>query len=743
MKKRNFLLGRGERLAEPVRVPSGPVDKISPYTFAEAKERLQPMLDRLVEKISKLPDDVCPEGNTVATLTLNPEFIAKSYYPDKLLRTLGLETIGSRKRKITPEKKSKGRDPKEATTTELFIKGHKNSFLRWAAEFSNWKEYDENILQIVEIEEINFPEAESKIKSFEDNGNSIVFEVVLQGIDDFSEVLFKKYLKKLGVESSLERRFYVGGLSFFEIEAPTKLIENIAEFSLVRIVRKMPELRLLRPTFRSTGIGAGKVDYHNLEPINKTLKVAIFDGGVPDDHPICKWTTPYEFTDCGPATPELLEHGISVTSAFLFGHLDPSKTLPQPYSYVDHYRVLDDEPGQNPYELYEILNRIDDILSEEKYEFINLSIGPFLPIDDDEVHAWTAVIDHHLSTGNIVATIAVGNDGEGDPSINANRIQVPSDCVNALAIGACDVPDNNWQRAPYSSIGPGRSPGLMKPDLVDFGGSLGRPFLAVASDGIGFLQTGGTSFAAPSALRISTGIKAHFGNSLSPLAIRTLLIHSSERSHLPKNEVGWGRVARDLDNIVLCEDHVMRVVFQGKITASKYLRAPIPLPLTPINGMVRIKATLCYATNVDPHHPSNYTKSGLEVFMRPHKNKKRKVKEGENEPLHALTKTFFGDIRSNFSTEEELRNDAFKWENCLHTEKTFQGKSLHEPVFDIHYNARTEGHNDTKFQELNYALIITVEAPKVADLYDQVVRRYATLLEQIQPIIDIPLRISE
>lgn len=187
----------------------------------------------------------------------------------------------------------------------------------------------------------------------------------------------------------------------------------------------------------------------------------------------------------------------------------------------------------------------------------------------------------------------------------------------------------------------------------------------------------------------------------------------------------------------------MRVVFQGKITASKYLRAPIPLPLTPIDGMVSIKATPCYATNTDPHHPSNYTKSGLEVFMRPNKNRKNKVKYGKPEPMHASTKPFFGEICSNFSTENELRNDAFKWENCLHAEKHMRGTSLNEPVFDIHYNARSEGHSDTKFQELNYALIITVEAPKVPDLYDRIVRRYASQLEQIQPIIDIPLRISE
>lgn len=742
MKKKNFLLGKGERLAEPIRVPSGPVDKIPPYTFEEAKERLQPMLNELVGEIENLPDYLCPDGNTIAILTLNPEYIAKSYYPDKLLRKIGLETVGSRSRKITPKKKSKERKPEQTITNELFVMGHKSSFVKWAEEFPFWEMNNSGEEQIIEIEEISFQDPNSKIKDFIHEDTLQVFEVVLQGNNDYSELLFKKYLDMLGIDSKLGRKFYVGGLSFLEIETSAELIKDVAKFSLVRVIRKMPELRLLRPMLRSKSIG-GEIEYPNIEPIDKNLKAAIFDGGVPVDHPICLWTRPFEFPDCDPAEPELLEHGISVTSAFLFGHLDPNQPLPQPYCYVDHYRVIDNAPGQNPFELYEVLNRIEDVLSEEKYDFINLSIGPCLPIEDDEVHAWTAVLDHYLSTGKTVATIAVGNDGEADPSINANRVQVPSDCVNALAIGACDTPDKNWQRVSYSSIGPGRSPGLIKPDLVDFGGSLGRPFLAVNADGIGYLQTAGTSFAAPSVLRIGSGIKAHFGNSLGSLAIRTLLIHSSESSTHPKNEVGWGRVAKNLDDIVLCENHTMRVVFQGKISSSKYLRAPIPLPASSIKGNVKIKATLCFATPVDPHHPNNYTKSGLEVFMRPNKNKKRIVKEGNAEPLHAITKKFFAKEHKSILTEDELRTDAFKWENCLHAEKTFRGSSLNEPVFDIHYISRSEGHSDGRNLELNYALIITVEATKTPDLYDQVVRRYATLLEQLQPIIDIPLKISE
>jgi hypothetical protein len=34
------------------------------------------------------------------------------------------------------------------------------------------------------------------------------------------------------------------------------------------------------------------------------------------------------------------------------------------------------------------------------------SLGPELPIDDDEVHAWTAVFDDYLSKGGCLATVA-------------------------------------------------------------------------------------------------------------------------------------------------------------------------------------------------------------------------------------------------------------------------------------------------------------------------------------------------
>ena len=84
MTKRNFLLGKGERLVEDVAVARGGAPKSHPYTFSEARDRIAPMLARVVRGIDQLPDEACPNDVAVAAVTLNPEYIAKSYFPEKL-----------------------------------------------------------------------------------------------------------------------------------------------------------------------------------------------------------------------------------------------------------------------------------------------------------------------------------------------------------------------------------------------------------------------------------------------------------------------------------------------------------------------------------------------------------------------------------------------------------------------------------------------------------------------------------
>jgi hypothetical protein len=123
------------------------------------------------------------------------------------------------------------------------------------------------------------------------------------------------------------------------------------------------------------------------------------------------------------------------------------------------------------------------------------------------------------------------------------------------------------------------------------------------------------------------------------------------------------------------------------------------------------------------------------VIFRPSKD----VFKDDN-AKHAATKNFFGKNRPRV-TEEELRRDAWKWENCLHAENNYRGRSLDGPVFDIHYNARSEGHGARGAHELKYALIVSVKAKRIADLYDQIVRRYRGQLEALVPIVEIPVRV--
>lgn len=737
MSKQNFLLGRGERLTDDIVIKGGGAPKEPPYTFSEARSRLSPMVTETSSRIDELPQAACPGDEAVISLTLNPEYIAKSYFPHELMRDVGIEVIGSRPKKTTPAKRSRGREPEEAVTTELFAKGRRSAIRSWSQQLPDWHANRGSANALISIEEVSAPVPHAKIKGSLPEQGRMALETVLHANELERGMLqaFVAYLEGQEIEVELGRRFFAKGLCFLELDAPAERADDIALFTGVRTLRQMPGLRILRPTIRSAGIPTTDLELPSEGPVSEDVRVAIFDGGIPENHPLTQWAVPHELPGMLPATDDDLSHGVGVTSAALFGHINTKEPLPRPYANIDHYRVLDEEPGQNPHELYEILERIEGVLSSQEYDFINLSLGPCLPIEDDDVHAWTAVLDDRLSRVSTLAMIAVGNDGEGDSILGLDRVQVPSDCVNALAIGACDTPGKNWQRAPYSSKGPGRSPGLVKPDLVDFGGEFSRPFVVVAPDAIPSLTTtGGTSFATPSVLRLGAGIRAHFGGNLNHLAIRTLLVHTSEEGDQDHKEIGWGRVARSLDDVILCDDDTVRVVYQGEISPAKYIRAAIPVPSERMSGMVSIKATLCYKTQTDPHHPGNYTRAGLEVTFRPND-----TKYSRDEQVHPNSDSFFGSSLPG-ATEDELRRDAWKWENCLHAVKRKRGSSLINPCFDIHYNARLEGRNFAPPENLSYAMVVSVQAKGVADLYDQVVRQYATQIEPLRPILEVPIR---
>jgi hypothetical protein len=360
-------------------------------------------------------------------------------------------------------------------------------------------------------------------------------------------------------------------------------------------------------------------------------------------------------------------------------------------------------------------------------------------VDDDEVTLWTAALDKRFAHGKCVATVAAGNDGELDEATGLNRVQPPADGVNVLSVGAADRRGGGWQRAAYSCVGPGRSPGIVKPDGLAFGGSAHEPF-GVLTPHLRGGQIHGTSFAAPFALRSAASIGAQLGTRLGPLAIRALLIHRAHtEEHHELKHVGWGRFEADPLQLVTCDDDETVVVFQGELPVGEHLRAPIPISNVTLKGEVLLAASLVIAPDVDPEHPGTYTRSGLEVAFRPHSGKFTKPKDGRKRSKHAKTRSFFSPVNL-YGSESVLRDDGHKWEPCLHHEERLRSSSLADPCFDIYYHHRESGMKVVDPQPIPYAFVVSLKAPKVKDLYNRVVRAYAQQLVPLRPQTRIQIR---
>lgn len=740
MTEPRFFLGYGERLTTPIPPPGGGGTVEPAYTFQEAVTRLRPLVQGAAETLLELPREACPDDQAVGVVTLHPQWMSKTAHPQRLLNEYALRQVGSRPVTVQPEKWTRLTEPEPTASSELYVAGHRSSFMRWADDLGEQPDVVDR--QIQQLEAVRAPLIQDRLRNVPVPASvepePILLEVVLHASeserDEYILTGFARYAETLGVSPDLDRRLHAGGLCFLPVEADVHVVPELARFAFLRVARPMPRLRDIPSIERSVPVaGLAPAPLPTADAVDPDLRIAVFDGGLAKDSPLRRWATPHEPVGIGPADEGNLEHGHAVTSAALFGPLVPGQEAPRPYGVVDHYRVLDKD-ATDVYDLYDVLPRIDQVLKSRRHELVNLSIGPYLPIEDDEVHPWTALLDEHLSDGNTLLAIAVGNDGhKADPS--EARIQVPADCVNGMSVGSADTRRADWSRAVYSSQGPGRSPGVVKPDVMSFGGDLAQEQFLVydPTSAPGLAQINGTSFASPSALRLAAGVRAHFGNRVGPLGLKALLVHASQPNEQDRHEVGWGRLPTDVASIAVCEDGMARIVYQGELTPSQFLRARVPLPAIPLVGKIEIAATFCYATPTDPEDPGSYTRSGLGVTFRPH------MQRFKPDATIPTSLSFFG--KGALDTEQALRSDAHKWETTLNASRRFLPSSLSGPVFDVHYNARESGGAAHDADRIRYALVVTVRAKRMPQLYDQILQTYSSVLEPLTPVVDIPVRV--
>lgn len=311
----------------------------------------------------------------------------------------------------------KGTSP-TSTTIDVFVRGRRQAFDEWAGGMPTWPAEHGVAEEIIRIEDVRLIPPVERLKPMRSDSDVPLLEIVLHRADGYVLEGFREYLHSLDLRIDLDKRIVVQNLCFLPVRVPLKLHPEVAKFSFLRVAREMPAMRELRPAGWSSLMRSApnfKADIRHAAPVNPDIRVGVFDEGIPDGILPETLVRRKKAKGIGKAVPDAQSHGLGVTSSLLFGSLLDGERAPQPYAAVDHYRVIDQSTVHDPQgEYFDVINRVMDVLGQNHFDFVNLSLGPDLPIEDDEVHAWTASLDAHFAGGKTLVTIAAGNSGAND-----------------------------------------------------------------------------------------------------------------------------------------------------------------------------------------------------------------------------------------------------------------------------------------------------------------------------------------
>ena len=147
------------------------------------------------------------------------------------------------------------------------------------------------------------------------------------------------------------------------------------------------------------------------------------------------------------------------------------------------------------------------------------------------------------------------------------------------------------------------------------------------------------------------------------------MVHRAEDGQRSRSEVGWGRFEVDPEMMVTCPDDEPLIICQGSLPAGAHLRAPVPVPDVPLEGMVTITATILIEPRTDPAFAASYTQSGFEAVFRSHDQRFNQNPDGQRS-RHPKSSSFFSESAMYGEVEFETRG-GLKWEPVVKRSKIF------------------------------------------------------------------------
>ena len=754
------LLTNGEALRIEVEAPSsGGGDKYEPQTPQQAQALLLPQIQSVRATARRLPRELRADRLYVEAKLL-PNYIAASHFPIALLAQVGAVPVGSR----AASGLYRTRTRVTTTGTRRLILTVDDQGLTQLEQLiehgGRTRTASQAFDEIRKLDEISIPGPESIILAHPDQAEEqITWEAVLHpaatviGLEPepLDEETLAKWYHLVSEAGGQVYRDYVrrvGGLTFTPVSLDEHGASQVARFNPLRAIRPMPPIRP-RPRFGPRSAARLRPP-NDPTPIRQSPEVAVFDGGVDPLNPSVLYPRSTDDLTKEPADPDDLQHGTGVTGAVLYGLVGPGQQAPRPPLPVDSFRVL---PAPNiPGDLngYWVLDKIKETLAKSRHKVVNLSLGPVQAVEETmEPDRWTSELDQLAWENDILFVVAAGNDGDKDQATGLHRVQVPADMANGLSVGAVDTPppDKPWERAVYSSMGPGRQGNRIQPCGVQFGGDIwNRPFPVICADG-SFLDSEGTSFAAPLVTHaladLATRLPRVNANVLRAFAIHFAEKHTKHKS--VQDEVGYGRYPLTFVDDLDCAPGEVHVLYVDEINRGELLGYQIPIPRG--SGAVEVVISLAYSSPVEPTQPTEYTSAALELAFRPHHLKYRfrppKEQRGgsvvlditSDEARQLLEQGWLmgqepvtkGLGKSGTSSETLLR-DTGKWETLRQSRISLADGESSDPRLEISYVARRAGALDNSPTTVPFALLVTViDKSGGTDLYQRTVKQFAAL----------------
>jgi subtilisin family serine protease len=617
------------------RVSSGRNNKFHPQTSLEAAALLRPQISDALNQQRDLAS-MLKSSNLYFELRLLPNYLSASAFPERLASFLGADLVGVRSDEGLY--RTKARPAKPAITKRLIFSSKDNALLR-LERLVNGEEtdavgvraFDEDLRK---IDQVNLAEVEALLPARDAaDPTPITWEAVLhpQGVregrvfplDDEHLQKWHEVVRSLDGDVHGEYERSVGGITFSPVTLTVDKARALSRFNGLRALRPLPKIRP-RP-----GIGlrsaTGVRPPGSAIPLRDDIRIAVFDGGIeqygrrPALFPVSEFDITPE-----PADRQDLAHGTAVVGAALYGLVKAGSHASRPPAHVDSYRVFPAPDIDDDLWGYWMLDRIVEIIRQGNHQIVNLSLGPEKAVEDfAEPDRWTSELDQLAHEEGVLFIVAAGNGGqwaEWDADGDFHRVQVPADMVNGLSVGSCTLPhpEKRWQRAAYSSMGPGRHGARIQPTGVQYGGTEDDGMPLLRGDG-SIMRNHGTSFAAPlmtnSLAKLAAQLPGFNANTLRSFAVHFAERHRSYKAKV--NEFGFGRFLTDYTDKLDSEAHEVHVLFEDSAVRSSLLGYQIPLPNRDTSDL-ELRITLAYTSTVDIAQSTDYTNSSIDLTFRPH-----------------------------------------------------------------------------------------------------------------------------